>query len=943
MDDRASLAASGNLEARAAVTTDRWLRTKDILAEAFTLPPSERASYVEQVCAADVDLYAEVHALLASHEAASIGFLETPVATLRPSAATATATLSRVGHSIGPYAIVGELGRGGMGEVYRAVRADGQFTKEVALKLVKSGIDSHFIVERFRNERQILAGLDHPNIARLYDGGTTADGVPYLVMELVAGVPIDAYCDDKRLPIADRLRLFVQVCSAVQYAHQRLVVHRDLKPNNILVSEGVPKLLDFGIAKLVDGSATAEVTLARPMTVEYASPEQIQSGPITTATDIYSLGVVLYRLLTGRSPYRVTSPSQLSRAIVEEQPERPSAVTVPSLRRRLTGDLDNILMMALRKEPQRRYASVEAFVDDIRRYLESRPVRARKDSWGYRSRRFAARHRIGVAASAAAIILLAAGSAALIREWRLARRQAAVADAERRRAERRFDDVRQLSNSLIFEIHDAIENLPGATPARKLLLDRAVAYLDRLSSDSSGDVALQRELAWGYQRLAVVQGSPTESNLGDPDAAESSNRKATALFEAVARANPADVIDQLNVAMGHRLLAFAGIARGTGRGDLDQAMAITDRLLRIDGSNLKVKSERSVEYQNLALMQDASGDRAAALDSFEKNLALKREMLAAAYPDMPRRMAMATALVGDELTRVGRIADALQVQQTAQQWYDQATAVQDLGSLRERAVARLMLADTQLMLGQRAASAETVERARATLTAMATSDPENVMLRVDVAGTEYRVGRALALDGRYAEAIDALNRAVDGFERAGTRSQPAGDIALDESAALIWLGDVYVRVGQTSTSLAKYRAATSMLEAARWDAPLNQDGLCTLATAMNRVGEVLMKTGDLAGAAAAFQHARGIVDGDVALARHDIPSLYSAAETLAGLSAVAAAEARTAGTMAASATLRTRARDLYANSQTLRNALRTHGPVTPIGLAASPLANSPPR
>ena len=300
---------------------EQWPRIKEVLDQSIALDPSERGAYLDRACEGNVELRAEVESLLASHDEAGTAFLRKPVIDLgRPAP-------ERTGRRIGPYQLLEQIGEGGMGEVYRAVRADGQYTKEVAVKLVRGGFDSASIQERFRNERQILASLDHPNIARLLDGGTTEDRIPYLVMELIEGTPIDEYCDNHDLDITERLRLFTQVCAAVQFAHQRLVIHRDIKPSNILVTtEGIPKLLDFGIAKILDASSGSKTTMARPMTPEYASPEQIRGEPITTASDVYSLGVVLYRLLTGRSPYpsNTRAPHEFARAICEYEPLRPS-------------------------------------------------------------------------------------------------------------------------------------------------------------------------------------------------------------------------------------------------------------------------------------------------------------------------------------------------------------------------------------------------------------------------------------------------------------------------------------------------------------------------------------------------------------------------------------------------------------------------------------------
>ena len=306
-----------------------WQQVREVLDRAISLPAAERSAYLESACGGDQDLRNEVGSLLRSHDEAGSVFLKNPAADVRHAFSDLAAKTSRIGRRIGVYQIVEEIGHGGMGEVYRATRADGQYKKEVALKLVRVGLDTPALIDRFRHERQILASLDHPNIARLLDGGTTEEGIPYLIMELIEGTPIDQYCDQLNLDVPQRLQLCLRVCGAVQYAHQRLVIHRDLKPSNILVTiEGIPKLLDFGIAKILDPSAGEETTALRPMTPEYASPEQIRGEPITTATDVYSLGVVFYKILTGRSPYpgNTRTPFELAKIICETEPMRPSTV-----------------------------------------------------------------------------------------------------------------------------------------------------------------------------------------------------------------------------------------------------------------------------------------------------------------------------------------------------------------------------------------------------------------------------------------------------------------------------------------------------------------------------------------------------------------------------------------------------------------------------------------
>jgi serine/threonine protein kinase len=468
---------------------ERWNRVKQAVNACLELKPEERKAGIRKACGGEVALMAEVESLLDFHDRAD-GFLESPSLDVNSLAAPEDEAENLTGRRIGNYQISEIIAQGGMGAVYKAVRADDQFRKQVAIKLIRSGFDSSFIVQRFKAERQILANFDQPNIARLLDGGSTSDGRPYLVMEYVDGEPIDVYCDSRKLPTDERLRLFRQVCGAVQFAHRNLVVHRDLKPSNILVTaEGVPKLLDFGIAKILDpeqrGSEDAPtVTMVQMMTPEYASPEQFRGGPFTTATDVYSLGVVLYRLLTGQWPYRTTthSPQEIAKAISEQEPEKPSTAIgrtgdglagrgerLDKLRARLKGDLDNILLKALRKEPERRYASAEQFSDDIHRYLTGLPVLARKDSVRYRTGKFVHRHKAGVAATAGVLALLVA--AVIVSSWMAVRASRAEQEA------RAVSDF--LQNDLLAQASANRQARPNTRPEPDLkvrtALDRAAA------------------------------------------------------------------------------------------------------------------------------------------------------------------------------------------------------------------------------------------------------------------------------------------------------------------------------------------------------------------------------------------------------------------------------------------------------------------------------------
>ena len=539
------------------MTPARWQHVRDIVYAASQLDASRRASYLGEQCGADRALREEVEDLLEAL-GNSGGFLEEPPS----SEAEHPAALDRppskhVGRRVGVYELLEEVGRGGMGEVYRAVRVDGEFEKQVAVKLVRGGWDAEFIVERFRQERQVLARLDHPNIARLLDGGTTEDGIPYLVMELIAGIPIDQYCRQHNLSVDERLQLFQDVCAAVHYAHQRLVVHRDIKPGNILVTaQGAPKLLDFGIAKIVDPAGGSGTTLLLPMTPEYASPEQLRSEPVTTASDVYSLGVVLYVLLTGRLPYDIDrrNMAEIIRAATDAEPERPSdallrsgdgeaAPLLAKTRRRLRGDLDTILLKALRKEPQHRYSSVEQFSEDIWRERQGLPVTARRGSWNYRAAKFLHRHKLGVALAAMAFLAVLGGTAATLREAR-------IAAVNAQRAERRFNDVRALATSNLFELNDALEKLPASAPARHLLIQRALEYLDKLRDENAGDRDLMREMALAYERIAELQGRFKGTGVGDVNSSVASYRNALMLrsrLVEISHQDPEEILGELRV------------------------------------------------------------------------------------------------------------------------------------------------------------------------------------------------------------------------------------------------------------------------------------------------------------------------------------------------------------------------------------------------------------
>jgi tetratricopeptide (TPR) repeat protein len=514
-------------------TTERFLRIETIFHEALAAPDEARTELIETRCNGDRELAAELCSLLDACKAE-----EQLTASCRVEPETGREALSEL-KQIGPFLLDRLLGRGGMGAVYLAHRADGQFEQTVAIKLIDLPLATDLFRERFRQERQILAELHHPYIARLLDGGVTPNGDLYLVMEYVDGVAIDRFCEKQRLSVPQRLALFMRVCEAVQFAHQNLVIHRDLKPDNILVTEdGTPRLLDFGTAKLLSPSlARPDSKLTREgylsFTPQYASPEQVLGNPITTASDTYALGVLLYLLLTGTLPYELKelTTGEMLRVICEQPPRRPAQEA--GSHKRLDADLEAILLKALRKEPQGRYSGTDQLASDLRAYLEGLPVAARRGTLRYRAGKFIRRRRFSVAAAALLAVSLVAGVAGVL--W-----QARVANAERRKAEARSADLRQLSNSLLSELDEAIKQLPGSTGVQKLLVTRVLEHLDRMAQDARGDRQTQLDLVDAYTRLGNIQGNAYDQNLGDAAGALVSLDKALAIAQPLASTSSRD-------------------------------------------------------------------------------------------------------------------------------------------------------------------------------------------------------------------------------------------------------------------------------------------------------------------------------------------------------------------------------------------------------------------
>lgn len=789
------------------MTVERWSLVRTILYEASRLDGPARLAYLEECCAGDSTLRDEVEKLLSALDQCG-DFLESDSPAVRDLHNQAVEN-SRVG----PYLILGQAGRGGMGIVYHAVRAD-DYRQEVALKLVRPGADIDLLIPRFRMERQVLALLNHPNIARLLDGGTTTNGWPYLVMEWVNGEPISEYCRAHALALRERLELFVLVVDAVEHAHRKLVVHRDLKPSNILItSEGIPKLLDFGIAKLTSpeaglDSATTTFAGARLLTPDYASPEQLRGEPVTTATDIYSLGAVLYEILTGKRAVQLHSrtPAEIERVVCEQEPQGPSTATtsggIPA--RELRGDLDTIVLKAMQKEPSRRYGSAGHFSEDIRRFLDGRPVIARKDTLAYRLNKFTRRHRVGVAAGALVAVALATGAATTL--W-----EARVAVEQRARAERRFNDVRRLANSFLFEFDEAIKNLPGSTRARSLVVKRALEYLDGLAAEARGDRSLQMEIAGAYQRVGEVQGDPMVPNLGDTRGALSSSRKSLAIREALSRADPQNREVRLALASIHEQISDILEVTGDSTGAVDHsatALRIYESLAATMESDPKFEKNRIIQtYQHANLLDlerdvngaDAAyrravelserfvarrpsdeeakfhlaasvdglggvlvdkGDTAGALNNRRKGLAI-REQLAASDPanaQYRRQLAFSHHNVGLCLVQTGDLSLALQHFRSELGLFETLSAAdpKDVQARRNVSLAHKQVGEVLMSTGDSSGALEEYRKALEIDRALAAADTANDQARLDLSFSESKVGSALGKSGKRREAIAFL-------------------------------------------------------------------------------------------------------------------------------------------------------------------------------------------
>ena len=816
---------------------DQWRKLAPYLDEGLGLSAEARAVWLEDLRRSEPAVAREVERLLEVHEAADRdAFLDSESSFAPP-------RLRQPGEVVGAYTLVSHIGRGGMGSVWRARRGDGRFERDVAVKFLNIALADQGEA-RFRREGRILGRLSHPHIAQLLDAGTTPAGEAYLVLELVEGRPLDDHCETRRLPVDARVRVFLQVLDAVAYAHANLVVHRDLKPANVLVdNNGQVKLLDFGIAKLLeqDGEAGPVTELTRDggpaLTLAYAAPEQVAGEPVTTATDVYALGVLLYQLLTGRHPAHqaLTSYSETVHAILEFDPPPPSRVAPERLRGPLRADLDTIVARAIKKAAPERYSSATAFAEDLRRALKHEPITARPDSVGYRARKFVRRNAIGIAAIT---IVVAALSIGLL-----------VANRERANAERRFAQVRQLANQFI-ALDEEVRELPGSTRARNRIVSESLRYLQGLGEEAGEDPVLALEIGNAYRQLGRVQGVPFLPNLGQFREAESTFATSAEWINRVLAADP----DNRQAS-----LAAAGIAHDwmtvlDYQGRTEEALAQA----RLAGERLEAfvvagaASEEEVSsvahlYSNLGVAY-VNNDRLADAAHYARRAA----EVAAGVPSAAVRRASALGVLSMVLRYRGELEAALAAARESRQIVEGLVSTMgtsqagNLVNAFEREAIVLGSA-TEISLGRAEEALAAFQRAVALAEAAAARDPNDERSRRRIGELSLEVGDIL-LSSDPAKAQAVFERALAIVKEApGTRqARLEAGLLIGTSYSLRQLGNGAEAGRRVNRALARLREEgllpTGAIE------PLSEADFALRARADDRSA-----TGDRTGAVAAYE------------------------------------------------------------------------------------------
>ncbi len=766
---------------------DRGGYSPDLVAELFSaasdLPAGEREDFLERRCGEEAGLREAVERLLrAAEEAAGATRWRDPA--LVQAAREAAGETALPFERLGPYRILRRIGMGGMGAVYLGERDDDGVVRRAALKVVPYALQSPDAFRRFQQERRILAGLDHPNIARLLDAGRTADGLPYLAMEYVEGVRIDRYAEERHLTVKERIELVRVVCEAVSHAHAHLVVHRDLKPGNILVTaEGTPKLLDFGIAKLVS-EAGEEAASTRILTAGYASPEQEAGRAVTTASDVYSLGVMLEELAGdgGRS-----------------------------------GDLWTIVGKARQAEAERRYGSVAEFREDLGRYVAGYPVKARPDTLWYRARKFAGRRRIELAVAAVAMAAIAGEGAVTVREYR--------------ESARRFADTRNLVNSFLFEVSDAIADIPGTTAARRLLARRAQQYLDILARERSSDVGLERDLAMAYRKLGDVLGRPYTANLGDTAGAAADYGKSAGILEGLTARRPKDAAMARELGLVYlregRLFSRE-MKSGEAVGASVKAAALLERAAELDPESTGIRRDLVGAYLNLnlALVWEDDRDKTARLaaraeEAARRALALTGPMLEAAPDDATLHylasagsdgLGYADGIRAKYLPDATYLRAVLRDQREAHREMETAYRLSPARYRREMADSWDSLANALLGTGD-VGGAEAANRQELGIEEeLVRGDRQNAEARRDLANGYANLGGILERRGRLADAEAAWRRALEIDEALQAHDPNSGEDLKRVLETRDALAAAAARGGDSGGALALYRRNMATLD-----------------------------------------------------------------------------------------------------------------------------------
>lgn len=798
------------------MTAARWEQVKEVFEQVFALPAPERETLLSSLCGNDKELLAEVRSLLESASEES-EVLDTPshIPSLGPLVHRVREEFAQgdslIGRLIGPYRIERQIGEGGMGSVYLGMREDAEFRMQVAIKVLNRGASGFDIVERFRLERQILARLNHPFIARIFDGGVTPDGLLYFVMEYIQGIPLDEYLRRTKPDLESRLQLFRELCSAVSFAHQNLVVHSDIKMGNILIMEdGMPKLLDFGISRLLDPDGKEPGLDAEPkvtaLTPAYASPEQLRGEQLSTASDIYSLGVLLYEMICDRRPYEPdpANPLAILSKIAGGNPARPSEIsTLPGVQQ----DLDAIVLKAIQPLPENRFITANQFSQDVARYLNHQPVSACPDTPLYHARKFLRRNRVAVMVGGLAVAILVGG---VIASTLLARR----AERERLRAEARFEDVRQLASALIFELDSDLARLPGSTGVRGKLVERALEYLDRLSQDSRGDAGLQDELAAAYERLGDVQGRPNVANIGNTALALECYRKALSIREAMQNPEQPDLSVKGGIAQTYSRLSSLHKLMGdyqTGLNYDRDALRMYREMLALEPNNMEYRRKVASSYTGLGGGLSQVGDWDGALEARRQALRMFEEIVAAGSEDMEDKRGLCLAH-----RRLGGILLMLKDHRQSENHFRKALSLAqemiredatDPRNLNDVAASAISLGGLLYDNGQFEEAKERYRQALQIHELLAVSDPLDARNRSLLASTLYRLARTMIAAGDPAPALPLVRRTLEMREMLARENPMNAGAQGEVGESHMLIGDCLQAMRQHAPALASYRKA----------------------------------------------------------------------------------------------------------------------------------------